>query len=102
MKKRRKLKLITQHFNNQVDILYYEDSTKVTNSYLLTNEEVRKVAEEIEFSRGSKFDWRCTHLRNADSYEREIKAHNRLYKIGLFKSHTIDTDLEEDITICIS
>ena len=88
-----------QNFKENVDIIYFKDSTKVTNSYLLSNDEVEKVASEIEYSRSCKFDWKCIYLRNKKSYINEIKAHNNLYKMGLFKRHTIDTDLEEKITI---
>lgn len=86
-----------QFYKENVDIIYYEDYTKITNSYLLTNDEIEDVAEEIEFSRHNKFDWKCKHLRHKVSYIEEIKSHNRLYKIGLFRSHTVDTDLEEDL-----
>lgn len=86
-----------QNFKKGVDIIYFEDSTKVTNSYLLNDDEVERVAIEINYSRSCKYDWRCIYLRNEDSYKREIKAHNNLYKLGLFKSHTIDTDLEEHL-----
>lgn len=86
-----------QFYKENVDIIYYESYTKVTNSYLLTNEEIEEVAEEIEFSRHNKFDWKCIHIRHKVSYIEEIKSHNRLYKIGLFRSHTVDTDLEEDL-----
>ena len=34
--------------------------------------------------------------RTIESWIREWKAHNRLYKLGLFRSHTKDCDLEED------
>lgn len=33
--------------------------------------------------------------RSVKSWIKEWKAHNRLYKWGLFKEHTIDCDLEE-------
>jgi len=88
-----------QKFNERVDIIYFEDSTKITNSYYLTNEEIEKVAEQVEYSRHVIYDWRCKHIRKKKSYIREIKAHNKLFNLGLFKSHTIDTDLEEDISI---
>lgn len=86
-----------QIYKKNVEIKYFEDYTKITNSYLLTNKEIEEVAEEIEFSRYNKYDWKCKHLRNKVSYIEEIKSHNRLYKIGLFRSHTVDTDLEEDL-----
>jgi hypothetical protein len=88
--------ILRQHFKDKVDIIYYEKYTKITNSYLLNDEEIEKVASEIEYTRHSKIDWRCNHIRKADGYITEIKAHNKLYKMGIFKSHTIDTDLEED------
>ena len=87
-----------QNFKKGVDIIYFEDSTKVTNSYLLDNDEVERVAIEIHFSRSSKYDWKCICLRTEKSYMQEIKAHNRLFSLGLWRTHTIDTDLEEDIT----
>lgn len=86
-----------QKFKNKVFIIYYEDSTKVTNSYLLSDKEIEEVANQIEFSRYNKFDWKCIHLRNKKSYMQEIKAHNLLYKLNYKRDHTIDTDLEEDI-----
>lgn len=84
-------------FKDGVDIIYYEDYTKVTNSYLLDDEDVERVATEIAYSRSCKYDWKCDYFRNEESYIREIKAHNRLYKLGLFKSHTKDVDMEEPI-----
>ena len=92
-------KVTKQEFKDKVFIIYYEDSTKITNSYLLNNQEIEEVANQIEFSRYNKFDWKCIHLRNKKSYIQEIKAHNRLYKLNYKKDHTIDTDLEEDIDI---
>lgn len=34
--------------------------------------------------------------RTMKSWIKEWKAHNRLFKLGLFKSHTKDCDLEEN------
>ncbi len=34
--------------------------------------------------------------RTLKSWIKEWKAHNRLYKLGLFKEHTVDCDLEEN------
>ena len=34
--------------------------------------------------------------RSLKSWIKEWKAHNRLYKLGLFRSHTVDCDLEEN------
>lgn len=84
-----------QNFKNGVDIIYYEDSTKVTNSYLLDDDDIERVASEIAYSRSCKYDWRCIYLRDEKSYIREIKAHNKLYKMNYKVDHTRDTDLEE-------
>lgn len=34
--------------------------------------------------------------RDIDSWIREWKAHNRLYRLGIYRSHTKDCDLNED------
>ncbi len=34
--------------------------------------------------------------RNLKSWIKEWKTHNRLYRLGLFRSHTKDCDLEEN------
>ena len=88
-----------QNFKDGVDIIYYEDSTKVTNSYLLDDDDIERVASEIAYSRSCKFDWRCIYLRDEKSYIREIKAHNKLYKMNYKVDHTRDTDLEEKIPL---
>ena len=90
-----------RNFKDKVDIIYYEDYTVVTNSYLLDDDEVERVANEIAYSRSCKYDWKCDYFRSEESYIREIKAHNRLYKLGLFKKHTINTDLEENQNIIL-
>lgn len=71
---------------------YTKENTHIENSYLATNLnlEVGYVIRE-------------RHLRNLpvtrkfDSYVREWKAHNNLYKLGFFKNHTKDVDMEEPI-----
>lgn len=76
-------------------IKYTKTCTKIYDSYLIPNNELNKVVYKIIKERKAK-DLPVT--REVKSYVREIKAHNRLYKLGLFKSHTKDTDLEENIT----
>ena len=76
-------------------ITYSEKETKIYDSYLLGSDYlIRKVAEEIATTRIIKG---LPQIRTEKSYINEIKAHNRLYNLGLFRSHTKDTDLEEDI-----
>lgn len=92
--------MITKYkFKDKVDIIFYNNTTKITNSYLLNDAEIREVSKYIEYCRKSKYDWKCVYLRNEKSYMKEIKAHNRLYNLGLWISHTVDTDLEEEINL---
>lgn len=74
---------------------FYEDETVIINSYKLTNYEINNVVvPEIIYYRLKKY---LPVNRTNKSYEREIKAHNRLYKLGLYKDHTKDCNLEENI-----
>ena len=75
-------------------IIYTENNTKICNSYLLTRDEIYDVALEIVKTRIA----RRLPRRGIISYIREIKAHNRLYKLHLFRSHTKHCDLEEPIS----
>ena len=74
---------------------FLEDETVIINSYKLTNYEIKNVVvPEIIYYRLKKY---LPVNRTNKSYEREIKAHNRLYKLGLYKDHTKDCNLEESI-----
>ena len=78
-----------------IEYEFLEDETIIYNSYELTNHEIKNVVvPNIIYYRLKKY---LPVTRTNKSYEREIKAHNRLYKLGLFKSHTKDCDLEEPI-----
>ena len=71
-------------------ISYTEDNTHIIDSYQV---------KDINLDVGSIIRERhIRHLqvtRTFESYVREWKGHNRLYNLGLFKSHTKDVDLEE-------
>lgn len=74
---------------------FYEDETVIYNSYILKDYEIKNVVvPEIIYYRLKKY---LPVNRTNKSYEREIKAHNRLYKLGLYKDHTKDCNLEENI-----
>lgn len=76
-------------------ITYTENCTKIYDTYLLGSDYlIRKVAEEIATTRIIKG---LPQKRTEKSYINEIKAHNRLYNLGLFRNRTKDVDLEEDI-----
>ena len=76
-------------------IFYTNDNTHIQNSYLLIARKViiEKV-NDIIIERRLK-DYQVT--RNINSYVREWIGHNRLYRLGLFKSHTKHVDLEENM-----
>ena len=61
------------------------DSYKIANIYYFCIHLKEKLDSIGYVSKRDTFSWFI-----------EIKAHNRLYKLGLFRSHTKDTDLEED------
>ena len=63
----------------------------IENSYIIPNNEVERflrVALDV-------IDGEFTYRRSLDSWVREWVAHNRLYKLGLFRKHTKDLDLDE-------
>ena len=70
-------------------------NTKVINSHLITESELDSVIDKIiEKRRNANY----IITRSKTSYKCEIRFHNKLYKLGLFISHTKDTDLEEPIS----
>ena len=75
-------------------VTYKKNVTKVYDSYLMNN-----VAEEIKKIITIRKEKGLQTTRSMKSYIRETKAHNRLYKLGLFKKHTKNTDLEENIKL---
>jgi integrase len=73
-----------------MNINYSKDNTHVEDSYKVKDIdiEVMQIIRERQY-RGLPIS------RTFDSYVREWKGHNRLYKLHLFRSHTKDVDLEE-------
>lgn len=77
-----------------MNIEYNKKKTTIHDSYLMKNvsKEVKEIIKERK-DKGYKTN------RTLNSYIRETKAHNRLYKLGLFRKHTKNTDLEENIKL---
>lgn len=75
-------------------VKYTKNKTTIFDSYSMKNvsKEVKKIIEERK-------EKKYKTNRTLNSYIRETKAHNRLYKLGLFKKHTKNTDLEENIKL---
>lgn len=80
---------------NDLNIIYTKTNTRIYDSYKLNNKEIKVVVQDIIFIR--VMDNKLLKTRTEQSYINEIKAHKRLYKLGLFRSHTKDADLEEPI-----
>ena len=73
-----------------ITVEFTNDNTKIYESYKIKNIkqlmiDIMKKRKELGF----------VVNRTIDSYVKETKAHNRLYKLGIARSHTRDTDLEE-------
>jgi hypothetical protein len=66
--------------------------TKVYDGYKV--KDINKLVDEIiKIRKENKYKV----TRTKKSYVSEIKAHNRLYKLGILRNHTKDTDMEENI-----
>ena len=74
-----------------VKILYDEKNIKIINSYKIEDE-----SDMIMILEKFKYITEFKSKRSMKSWIREWKSHNRLYKLGLFKSHCKDCDLEEN------
>lgn len=75
-------------------IAYTNTLTKIFDSYLLTD--IPSVIDKIiDVRRGQGL----LITRTRRSYIAETKAHNRMYKLHMFRKHTQDTDLEENIKL---
>lgn len=73
------------------EIIYTIDNTKVIDSYKITDIDI----EVMEIIR-ERHRRKLPVTREFDSYVREWKAHNNMYNLHLFRSHTKDVDLEEN------
>lgn len=74
-----------------VKIQYNSNFVRIVNSYLITNEK-KMILILILFKKRTNYQSK----RSYKSWLKEWKTHNRLYRLGLFRSHTRDCDLEEN------
>ena len=79
-----------------MEIIYSKYNTKIVDSYKLNDLEVEIVVDDIIKDRIEK---KLPVTRTRDSYIAEVKAHNRLYKLGVQRERTKDADLEENINV---
>lgn len=74
-----------------VEIQYNSKNVRIMDSY-----QVRNVKDMIIVLRLFKIKTDYRSKRSLKSWIKEWKSHNRLYRLGLFRSHTKDCDLEEN------
>lgn len=77
-----------------MEINYSPYNTKVINSYLLST--TKAIKEEVEWIKENRKARGYKVNRTTNSYVREWKGHNRLYKWNIRRSHTKDVDLNEE------
>lgn len=81
------------HKNTYLHISFDELNIHIEDSYQVKTkkemEEILRIVEGASFNRG------ISYLRKRASWIREWKAHNLLYKLGLFKDRTKSVDLNE-------
>jgi hypothetical protein len=82
------------------EICYKGIRVKFTNECTTIYEcyKVKKVKEFVMYVMNKRYELGYKLNRSIDSYIKELKAHIRLYKLGIARSHTIDADLEENLT----
>lgn len=73
-------------------LIRYDDTVvTIVDSYKVTDED-----DMCDILTIFKYKTNYHSKRSINSWIKEWKSHNRLYKLGLFRSHTEDCDLEEN------
>lgn len=78
---------------NGVKIKYNEEYVTIFNSYKVDGKRMRGILEGFRASTGYE------SKRSVGSWIREWRTHNFLYKLGLFREHTKNCDLEENVNL---
>lgn len=85
---------VENYKNLKLGISISKNNTKIINSHVLSNNEIEKLVKII-FRERKRLGYIIT--RTKTSYKKEVIVHNRLYKFGIFRKRTKDTDIEEPI-----
>lgn len=75
-----------------MEITYSENNTHVVDSY-----KVIDIGLEVGCIMRERYLRKLPVTRTFESYVREWRGHNRLYYLHLFRSHTKDVDLDENM-----
>lgn len=74
-----------------IKIQYNKEIVRIVDST-----KVKETSDMLEILRVFRYWIGYSSKRSLKSWLKEWKAHNRLYRLGLFRSHTKDCDLEEN------
>lgn len=80
---------------NGIEVWFWEDNTRVMDSYKYSNVELFEVAYYIVKYRIKN---KLPQVRSFKSVYHEILAHKKMYKGHLFRNRTKDTDVETVIS----
>lgn len=77
-------------------IKYIKNCTTIIDSYTIQDEKTICLCVKAIINHRKSENLPVT--RTKSSYVSEWKAHNRLYNLGIARSHTKDVDLEENLS----
>lgn len=80
--------IIFTHGDTEIEYVITNNGVRIIKSYLVTDKHIKQSFAKHLHNKGLLTN------RSVNSLVREWTAHNVLYKWGLFKSHTEDTDLD--------
>lgn len=82
---------MNKRFVTEIVIEYNDKNVRIINSYLINDKKLMKhILQEFLDETG------YVSKRSLRSWIKEWKSHTRLYRLGLFRTHTIDCDLQQN------
>ena len=76
-------------------IIYSKYNTKIMDSY-----KIKEIEKYVDLIIEERIKLKYPITRSKSSYIAEWKAHNKLYRLRIKRTHTKDVDLEENINKC--
>lgn len=86
------------NIQNNINVIVSEDNVHIDNSYLIIyKEDMEELLTEYRYKYDNSVFYNfIINRRSIKSMVYEWAAHNLFYKLGLFKSHTKDVDLDDE------
>jgi len=86
-------RIMLWHNNSKICAELSPTSTKIIDSYkICSKSDMRSILKQLRLESYGK----AIHLISLSKMVKEWRAHNLLYDLGLFRSHTKDVDLNLD------